>query len=46
MADYETVEEYTIAERGRVESVTIRRTDDPQYPSGWDYALHYGTIGG
>lgn len=46
MAGYETVEEYTIKRGGHVESVTIRRTDDPQYPSGWDYSLHYGTVEG
>jgi len=46
MAPYETVEEYEIKRGGYVESVRIRRTDDDQYPSGWDYALHYGEIGG
>lgn len=29
-----------------VESVTIRRTNDETYPSGWKYSLHYGEIGG
>lgn len=29
-----------------VESVTIIKTDDATYPSGWRYALHYGEIGG
>jgi hypothetical protein len=29
-----------------VESVTIIRTDADAYPSGWNYALHYGEIGG
>lgn len=29
-----------------VESVTIRRTDDQAYPSGWKYSLHYGEIDG
>ena len=46
MAGYETVEEYTIKRENRVESVVIRRTDDPKYPCGWDYAFHYGVIGG
>lgn len=46
MAGYETVEDYTIKRDARVESVTIRRTEDQQYPSGWDYSLHYGVIGG
>lgn len=46
MAPYETVEEYTRKIDGYVEHVRIRRTEDAQYPSGWDYALHYGTIDG
>jgi hypothetical protein len=29
-----------------VESVTIIRTGDDAYPSGWKYSLHYGEIGG
>jgi hypothetical protein len=29
-----------------VESVTIIRTDADAYPSGWNYSLHYGEIGG
>lgn len=24
--------------------IAIRRTDDPSYPSGWRYALHYGAL--
>lgn len=31
---------------GHVESVTIIRTDSTVYPSGWNYSLHYGEIGG
>ncbi len=31
---------------GHVESVTIIRTDADGYPSGWNYSLHYGEIGG
>jgi uncharacterized protein (UPF0128 family) len=46
MAPYDTVEEYTRRSEGYVEHVRIRRTDDEQYPSGWDYALHYGTTDG
>lgn len=29
-----------------VESVTIIRTRSEDYPSGWNYSLHYGEIGG
>lgn len=46
MADYTTLEDWTNVRDGYVVSVTIRRTDDPQYPSGWDYSLHLGEVGG
>jgi len=46
MAPYETVEEYTRKPDGYVEHVRIRQTEDDKYPSGWDYALHYGTTEG
>lgn len=46
MAPSDTVEEYTRSTGDYVEHVRIRRTDDEQYPSGWDYALHYGTTDG
>lgn len=46
MVPYDTVEEYTRKVGGRVEHVRIRRTDDDNYPCGWDYALHYGTLDG
>lgn len=46
MVPYDTVEEYTREEGEYVEHVRIRRTDDDQYPCGWDYALHYGTLEG
>jgi uncharacterized protein (UPF0128 family) len=46
MAPYDTVEEYTRKHSGYVEHVRIRQTDDAKYPSGWDYALHYGRVDG
>lgn len=47
MADYATVEDYTNYYRdGLVESVTIRTTSAPTYPSGWDYSLYLGTVEG
>lgn len=47
MAGYATVEDYTnYYQEQLVESVTIRTTDDPAYPSGWDYSLHLGTVEG
>lgn len=43
----DTLLEYTAYRAdGVVESVTVRRTDDPTYPSGWRYSLHYGTVDG
>lgn len=46
MALYETVEEYTRKRGQYVEHVHICQMDADAYPSGWDYALHYGTIDG
>lgn len=43
----ETLIEYTRRhDDGTVESVSVRRTTDPTYPSGWRYSLHYGTMDG
>jgi len=28
-----------------VVDVTIRKTEDEKYPSGWDYSLHLGEVG-
>jgi len=46
MASYATIEDWRAVEAGHVVAVTIRQTDDEQYPSGWDYSLHLGEIGG
>ena len=46
MASYVTIEDWQAVEAGYVVSVTIRQTDDQTYPSGWDYSLHLGTVGG
>lgn len=47
MAGYTEVEEYTNYYPGNlVESVTVRKTDDAKYPSGWDYSLHFGSVEG
>ncbi|WP_132059486.1 toxin-antitoxin system TumE family protein [Halorussus amylolyticus] len=47
MAGYTEVEEYTNYYSGTlVESVTVRKTDDPKYPCGWDYSLHFGSVEG
>lgn len=46
MASYTTIEDWQDVEDGYVVSVTIRQTTDEKYPSGWDYSLHLGEIGG
>lgn len=46
MASYTTVADWQDVEAGYVVDVTIRRTEDEQYPSGWDYSLHLGEIDG
>jgi len=46
MGGYTTVEDWTHVEAGYVVAVTIRTTEDDQYPSGWDYSLHLGRTGG
>jgi hypothetical protein len=46
MASYATVADWQDVEAGYVVDVTIRQTEDDQYPSGWDYSLHLGKVGG
>ena len=46
MASYITVTNWQDVEAGYVVDVTIRQTEDEQYPSGWDYSLHLGEVGG
>lgn len=46
MASYTTVEDWKRIKRDYVVAVTIRRTGDRNYPSGWDYGLHLGRVGG
>lgn len=46
MASYTTVVDWQDVEGGYVVDVTIRQTEDEQYPSGWDYSLHLGEVGG
>lgn len=46
MAPYITVADWKDVESGHVAAVRIRQTTDPKYPSGWDYSLHLGRIGG
>ncbi|WP_336339633.1 toxin-antitoxin system TumE family protein [Haloarcula brevis] len=46
MASYTTIEDWRDVKDGYVVAVTIRQTDDEQYPCGWDYSLHLGEVGG
>jgi hypothetical protein len=46
MASYTTIEDWTDVEDGYVVDVTIRQTKAEKYPSGWDYSLHLGQVGG
>lgn len=46
MAPYETERELTTKEGDYVTHIRVRRTDSDQYPCGYDYTLHYGTIDG
>ena len=47
MAGYTTYLDYTAPRGTLVESVTVRKTSDVRtYPSGWNYGLHLGTLGG
>lgn len=45
MASYTTIADWQAVEDGYVVDITIRQTDDDQYPSGWDYSLHCGKVG-
>ena len=46
MASPTTIADWKDVEDGYVVDVTIRQTADEQYPSGCDYSLHLGTLGG
>ena len=41
-----TIADWKDVEDGNVVDVTIRQTDADKYPSGWDYGLHLGEVGG
>lgn len=42
--DLDGYDDATVYEDGTVVRVTVRRTDDDAYPSGWRYTLHYGAL--
>jgi len=41
-----TIRDFTNTANGYVERQTIVETDDPAYPSGYKYSLHFGTLDG
>jgi hypothetical protein len=43
---HNVVRNFEVREDDRVVNVKIIETDDPQYPSGFRYALHWGYIDG
>ncbi|MFC6615122.1 DUF6516 family protein [Halopenitus salinus] len=44
--DARTIRDFTNTFEGHVERQTIIETDDPAYPSGYKYSLHFGTLDG
>lgn len=42
--DFDRYDDATVYEDGTVVRVSICRTDDDAYPSGWRYTLHYGAL--
>ncbi|RDZ65326.1 hypothetical protein C5B90_02860 [Haloferax sp. Atlit-12N] len=46
MASYITIADWKAVKDEYVVNVTIRQTEDDKYPSGWDYSLHFGSLGG
>ncbi|ELY57152.1 hypothetical protein C491_11643 [Natronococcus amylolyticus DSM 10524] len=42
--DLDGYERANVYEDGTVVRISIRRTNDPSYPSGWRYTFHYGAI--
>lgn len=43
---YATIADWTVVGNGYVVDVTIRQTVADTYPSGWDYGLRLGEVGG
>jgi len=42
--DFDGYERTKVYEDGTLVRISIRRTDDDAYPSGWRYTLHYGAL--
>ena len=41
---FDGYEAATVYEDGTVVRISVRRTDDDAYPSGWRYTFHYGAL--
>lgn len=46
MTEAETIVDTVDYDGDYVKSITIIRTDSDEYPDGWKYRLHYGTVDG
>lgn len=42
--DLDGYHDATVYDDGTVVRVSVRRTDDDAYPSGWRYTFHYGAL--
>ena len=42
--DFDGYERTNVYENGKLVRISIRRTEDESYPSGWRYTLHYGAL--
>ena len=42
--DLDGYDDTTVYDDGTVVRISIRRTEDEAYPSGWRYTLHYGAL--
>lgn len=42
--DLDGFDRSNVYEDGTVVRISVRRTDDDSYPSGWRYTLHYGAL--
>jgi len=46
MTEAETIVDTVDYDGDYIKSITIVRTDSDEYPEGWKYRLHYGTVDG
>jgi len=46
MTEAETIVDTVDYDGDYVKAITVIRTDSDEYPDGWKYRLHYGTVNG